>query len=495
MKKLMGKILVILLAGTLALCLTACGGSGSSSTTGTTSTGKAASWANVTIASGNRQVTLSWTDTTVPAGSSSTTNTYNIYYSTTPGVKKKNTGTSVTKISNVTSPYIHTGLTNGTGYYYVITAVSPSGVESDESNEVSAIPQVNKPAAPVGLKVTANDGQVKLELLDPATGSATTPPTGTTYNIYWSQSGNVTLASNKIGNITFTSAGFTHTGLTNSTPTNVSTYYYAVTAQTVDGESDLSPQVSVSVWPQASFAPKNAVFTINSTSTNGQPSIPFNLSAYAGNQQVTLTIPSAGASVAPNSGYFSAKATYPTVTYGTGSAKIQYNIYWTNALLSTNGKITVAQVSSGDTTFVHRALTNGTTYCYTVSAVATPLDTNTFLPAFESAVLTKECVTPMARTAAVPAGLTAAISNQRVSLSWNKDKSGYAGVYYNVYASSTAGIDAATMVNNPGKYRLTSTTSSSFDHTGLTTGTTYYYTVTSVAEGESAPCSIVTATP
>lgn len=489
MKKLMGKIQTVLLAGVLALGLSACGGSGSSSPTAATATSKAASWANVTIASGNRQVTLSWNDTTIPAGSSSSTNTYNIYYSTSPGVKKS--GTSVTKIANVTSPYVHTGLANGTAYYYVVTAVSPTGVEGTESNEVSAIPQVNKPATPVGLKVMADDGQVTLDLVD-STGAHLAPPTGTTYNIYWSQSGNVTLASNRISNVTFSSTGFTHTGLINSTPTSVSTYYYAITAQTVDGESDLSQQVSVTVWPQASFAARNAVFVNGSTSTNGQPSVPFKLSAFGGNQQVTLAIPASTPLSSPNF-YFKAKNN--SITYDSSNTKLQYNVSWSNAILGTSGKITV---SDNTKPFVHQALANGTSYCYTVSAVATPSDLNTFLPAFESVVLpllTKECVTPMARTAAVPAGLTAATGGQQVALSWNKDKSGYAGVYYNVYATSTAGIDAATMVSNPGKYRLTSTTSSSFVHSGLTSGTTYYYTVTSVAEGESAPCSLVTATP
>jgi hypothetical protein len=59
---------------------------------------------------------------------------YNIYWSTTPGVSK----TSGTKISNATSPYIVTGLVNGTTQYYVVTSVDINGVESTESIEVGA---------------------------------------------------------------------------------------------------------------------------------------------------------------------------------------------------------------------------------------------------------------------------------------------------------------------------------------------------------------------
>ena len=82
----------------------------------------------VTVAAGDGQVTLSWN--TVSDATS-----YNIYWSTMSGVTK----TTGTKISNVTSPYTHTGLTNGTTYYYVITAVNSYG-ESNESIQVSVTP-------------------------------------------------------------------------------------------------------------------------------------------------------------------------------------------------------------------------------------------------------------------------------------------------------------------------------------------------------------------
>jgi hypothetical protein len=59
----------------------------------------------------------------------------NIYWSTTSGVTK----TTGTKITGATSPYTHTGLTNGTTYYYVVTAVNSYG-ESSESSQVSGTP-------------------------------------------------------------------------------------------------------------------------------------------------------------------------------------------------------------------------------------------------------------------------------------------------------------------------------------------------------------------
>jgi Tol biopolymer transport system component len=85
---------------------------------------------NVSTTSGNTQAVISWSPV---AGATS----YNIYWSTTSGVTK----TSGTKITGATSPYSHTGLTNGTTYYYIVTAVNSSG-ESVESAQVSATPTV-----------------------------------------------------------------------------------------------------------------------------------------------------------------------------------------------------------------------------------------------------------------------------------------------------------------------------------------------------------------
>jgi hypothetical protein len=75
------------------------------------------------------QVTISWT---VVADATS----YNIYWSTTPGVT-----TAGTKITGVSSPYVHTnsGRNFPNPYYYVVTAVSAGG-ESGTSTEVSATP-------------------------------------------------------------------------------------------------------------------------------------------------------------------------------------------------------------------------------------------------------------------------------------------------------------------------------------------------------------------
>jgi hypothetical protein len=79
---------------------------------------------------GSGTTTITWNSVT---GATS----YNIYYATTSGVTVG--GGGVTQLSNVTSPYSHTGLVDFTPYYYIVTSVNGMG-ESVASSEVSATP-------------------------------------------------------------------------------------------------------------------------------------------------------------------------------------------------------------------------------------------------------------------------------------------------------------------------------------------------------------------
>jgi len=86
--------------------------------------------AGVSITAGNSQNTISWN---AVANASS----YNVYYKTISGVTKAN-GTKIA--SNITpTAYVHSSLTFGNTYYYVVTAVNIAG-ESAESAEVGAAP-------------------------------------------------------------------------------------------------------------------------------------------------------------------------------------------------------------------------------------------------------------------------------------------------------------------------------------------------------------------
>ena len=127
----------------------------------------------LTATTGNKQVTLEWKEV---AGVSS----YNLYWSNTQGV----TPATGKKIADVLSPCMHTGLTNGATYYYVITAVNGNG-ESGKSAEV-AITLNNAPSVPTGVTATSGEGQVII---------AWNPvEKATSYNLYWSETRGVSPA-------------------------------------------------------------------------------------------------------------------------------------------------------------------------------------------------------------------------------------------------------------------------------------------------------------
>jgi uncharacterized delta-60 repeat protein len=171
----------------------------------------------VSATAGDGQVTISWSAV-------SRATSYNLYFGTTTGVTK----TTGTKVAGVTSPSAHTGRTNGTTYFYVVTAANAAG-ESAESTQVGATPQVPAPGAPTGPSATAGNGQVRISW-SAVTGA-------TSYNLYFSTSTGVTKTnSTKITGVT---SPYTHTGRTNGTA-----YFYVVTAQNAGGESAESAQVS-----------------------------------------------------------------------------------------------------------------------------------------------------------------------------------------------------------------------------------------------------------
>jgi len=89
---------------------------------------------NLTATGGNQQVSLAWTAST---GATS----YNVKRTATNG------GPYTTVASPAGTSYTDTTVTNGTIYYFVVTAVSASG-ESANSNQASATPSATPPAPP-----------------------------------------------------------------------------------------------------------------------------------------------------------------------------------------------------------------------------------------------------------------------------------------------------------------------------------------------------------
>ncbi|GMK37673.1 hypothetical protein PCCS19_07270 [Paenibacillus sp. CCS19] len=246
---------------------------------------------------GNAQATLSWT-------ASSGAASYNVKRATTSGGPYTTVATGVTGTT-----YTNTGLTNGTTYYYVVSAVNSAG-ESTNSTQASATPvaAVTAPAAPTGVTATAGNAQAVL------TWAASTGAT----------SYNVKRATTSGGPYTTIATGVAGTTYTNTSLTNGTTYYYVVSAVNSAGESANSTQVSATPT-----APVTA------------PAAPTDVMAAAGNGQATLTW-----------------------TASTGATS--YNV---KRATTSGGPYTTVATGVTGTTYTNTGLTNGTTYYYVVSAV------------------------------------------------------------------------------------------------------------------------------
>jgi fibronectin type 3 domain-containing protein len=194
----------------------------------------------LTATAGNAQVMLSWT-------ASNGATSYNVKRSTTNGSGYQ------TISSPTTSSFIDKPLTNGTTYYYVVTAVNSSG-ESGNSAQASATPAAapQPPAAPTGLTATAGNAQVGLTWTASAGTTSYHVKRSTTSGSGYTQIANPTTAS-----------------YTDTTVTNGTAYFYVVSALNGAGESANSAQ--------ATATPANvaADVTITINPANTKPISPY----------------------------------------------------------------------------------------------------------------------------------------------------------------------------------------------------------------------------
>jgi uncharacterized repeat protein (TIGR02543 family) len=161
----------------------------------------------------DRQVDLSWSASIGATG-------YNVKRTQVDGGLYEIIATNVTDTA-----YADTGLTNGTTYYYVVSAINSVG-ESADSTRASATPLLVVPSAPAGLSATSSSTQVRLVWNETAGANSYTVKRS------WANNGPYeVLAENLL------TPSYLDTGLTNG-----STYYYKVSASNDAGEgSDCSP--------------------------------------------------------------------------------------------------------------------------------------------------------------------------------------------------------------------------------------------------------------
>jgi titin len=330
-------------------------------------------------------------------------------------------------IAGVTTTYLDNGqVLNGGGVDsgHCLNGKFVSG-RMDESHpwvQIGASSPV-APSAPQSLAAKAGDGSVSLTWTPPASngGAAVSG-----YNIYRSTSpGGEGSTPVKTG---VTTTSFTDTSLTNGT-----TYYYTVAAVNAAGTS---PQSN-----EASATPRATV-----------PSAPTGLVASAGDGKVMLSW------TVPNS--------------DGGSPITGYNVYRSTTPGGEGGTVFATAVSS---TYTDQAVTNGTTYYYTVAAV------NAVGTSPQSG---EANATPQATAPTAPLGLTASAGNNLVSLSWSVPAStgGSPITSYNVYRSTSPGGEGSTAL-------ATGVTTASYTDNAVTNGTTYYYKVAAVNSAGTSPQS------
>jgi fibronectin type 3 domain-containing protein len=282
------------LVSLLAVNLAGCVGYGGGSNTKPGGGSAPAAPTGLSATAANAQVNLSWS-------ASSGASAYYVKRSTTSG------GPYTQIAAPIATNYSDNNLSNGTKYFYVVSAYNSYG-QSSNSAEVGATPAApaTPPAAPTGLQAAGGNAQVSL------TWTASTG--ATSYHVKRS----TTSGSGYAQIAAPTAANFTDTTVTNGT-----TYFYVVSALNAIGESANSAQANAT--PVAPATP---------------PAAPTGLQATGGNAQVSLTwTASTGAT-----SYHVKRST----TSGSGYAQI-------SAPTAANYTDTI--------------VTNGTTYFYVVSAL------------------------------------------------------------------------------------------------------------------------------
>ncbi len=305
--------LTVLLSGLMGALLSIPAGCTAPSSGGGTPVASLQAPSAITAVAADRQVMLSW-----PAVSGAAR--YRVYWSVFAGVTTAN-GVAA-DASGAT--FVHTGLTNSTTYYYVVTAANDQA-ESAASPQISATPLGVTPSTPGLLTLTADNGRITI--------SWNTVSDADSYNLYWSLFPGV--RGTPILGLPASTTSYVQNGLTNGTMV-----YYQLTAVSAGGESPPTAQ-----------------------------------------QGKAPGFPNPGA---PTGLFLSSTSTSVRLSWNFAAGATSYNVYGASAsgVTATVASL-LAEVFS--TTFTDRGLLAGTTRYYRVTAMAVGFES---LPSSEQSIVT-----------------------------------------------------------------------------------------------------------
>ena len=392
---------------------------------------------NLTAQAGDAQVTLTWT-TPGNGGSSITRHQYREKVGTGAFGNWMNIPNSAEGQANANS-YTVPDLTNGITYTFEVRAANAQG-QSTESNEDSARP-ATVPDTPTNLTAQAGDAQVALTWTTPGNGGSAitrhqyrekveSGAFGNWMNIPNSAEGQANANSYTVPN-----------------RTNGTTYTYKVRAVNAQGESTESNEDSAR--PTA---------TVTSTA----PPAPTNLTAQAGDAQVTLTWTTPG-----NGG--------SSITRHQYREKVGTGLFgnWMNISNSAEGQANANSYTVSD-------LTNGITYTFEVRAANAQ---------GESAESNEDSARPAATVTSTippaPTNLTAQAGDAQVTLTWTTPGNGGSTITKHQYREKIESGEFGNWMNIPNSAEGQAN-ANSYTVPNRTNGITYTFEVRAVnAQGES----------
>jgi trimeric autotransporter adhesin len=388
-----------------------------------------------TATEGQGSIAVGWTDPGDDGGAS--ISGYNVYCSTSSSPSTSGTPSATASGATAASASV-SGLTDGTEYFCVATAVNIDGQSPPFSPVVSATPETTVPGTPTSPTATGGDRSIAIGWTDPSDDGGL-PISG--YNVYCATSS----PPFPTGTPSATASGASATSATVTRLTNGLTYLCIVTAVNADGQSVQSSQV---------FA---------------NPS--------------TVPAPPSSPSATPSNA--SAVVRWKSASSNGGSEILGYDIYCSvTSPPSTTGLDCASNSGDGARALRVRGLTNGVTYYFVVTA------TNAAGQSVASSVVSATPVT----VPGSPTATKAAALNDAISLTWDDPTSdgGSAITSYDLYCSitdppSSASTPSATVVG-------AGASQATLD--GLRNGRLYYCIVTAVnAVGQSKASGIVRAKP